>query len=295
MKIIITESQLKNLLTESMADDAVLRDSIKSFESTVIDSAGRHYVFDDKDPKKPKTFVTSPNQKAGGKLTIGWGHTGEQAKIGNRISNAKAEQLLTLDIKREENKAKSIFPKYSNYPIYVQRALVNATFRGEAKTSYQWVKAINSGNWDLAAKKYLEGWDIDFSQANDPKYEGGIADRMVENQKVFLRYANELKGKKPQSKTPNKSTETEKQMCQRLAKKAPIEVARRPECDKYFKSNYHRDYGYDFSKYYYTVKPGDTLSGIAAKYGKSVTVEKLKKMNNLKSDNIQPGQKLKVR
>ena len=293
MKIIITESQLKNLLTESMSDDSVLRNSIKSFESTVVDSTGKHYVFDDKDSKKPKTFVTSPKQKAGGKLTIGWGHTGEQATLGNKISNAKAEQLLTNDIKEKENIAKTIlFPKYDQYPLYIQRALVNTVFRGEAKTSYEWVKAVNSGNWDLAAKKYLEGWDIDFSQAKDPRYEGGVADRMVRNQEAFLKYANELK---TPSKKPNKSTETEKQMCQRLAKKSPIEAAKKPECDKYFKSDYHRDYGYDLSKVFYTVKPGDTLSGIAAKYGKTVTVEKLKKLNNLKSDNIQPGQKLKIK
>ena len=292
MKIIITESQLKNLLTESMADDAVLRDSIKSFESTVVDSTGKHYVFDDKDSKNPKTFVTSPKQKAGGKLTIGWGHTGEQATLGNKISNAKAEQLLTNDIIERENTAKRIFPKYDQYPIYVQRALVNTVYRGEVESSDEWVKAVNSGNWDLGAKKYLEGWDIDFSQAKDPRYKGGVADRMVRNQEAFLKYANELK---TPSKKPNKSTETEKQMCQRLAKNSPIEAAKKPECDKYFKSNYHRDYGYDLSKVFYTVKPGDTLSGIAAKYGKTVTVEKLKKLNNLKSDNIQPGQKLKIK
>lgn len=44
---------------------------------------------------------------------------------------------------------------------------------------------------------------------------------------------------------------------------------------------------------YYTVRKGDTLSKIAAKYGTSVSA--LKKRNGLKSDNIQVGQKLKVR
>ena len=55
------------------------------------------------------------------------------------------------------------------------------------------MKAVNSGNWDLAAKKYLEGWDIDFSQAKDPRYKGGVADRMVRNQEAFLKYAKEFK------------------------------------------------------------------------------------------------------
>ena len=42
----------------------------------------------------------------------------------------------------------------------------------------------------------------------------------------------------------------------------------------------------------YTVKAGDTLSGIAEKFG--VTVARLKEWNNLKNNNIKAGQKLKV-
>ncbi len=43
----------------------------------------------------------------------------------------------------------------------------------------------------------------------------------------------------------------------------------------------------------YTVKSGDTLSGIATRHG--ISVAKLKELNNLKSNNIKPGQKLKLR
>jgi GH24 family phage-related lysozyme (muramidase) len=289
MKIIITENQFKTLLTESIADDPELRNSIKSYESSVVDSTGKHYVFDDKDSKTPKTFVTNNKLKKGGTLTIGWGHTGKEAIIGNKILNSKAEELLTKDIIEKENIAKKIlFPKYDKYPLYVQRVLVNAVFRGEAKTSYEWVKAINSGNWSLAAKKYLEGWNIDFSQAKDPRYKGGVAARMVKNQEAFIKYGNELKTKK----TVVKTSETEKQRCLKML---PKELVYKPECDKYFKSNYHMDYGYDFSEIFYTVKSGDNLSGIASKYGKSVTVSTLMKLNNLKSDNIKPGQRLKIK
>jgi LysM repeat protein len=42
----------------------------------------------------------------------------------------------------------------------------------------------------------------------------------------------------------------------------------------------------------YVVKKGDTLSGIAAKY--RTTVSQLKKVNKLKSDNLQIGQKLTI-
>jgi len=47
------------------------------------------------------------------------------------------------------------------------------------------------------------------------------------------------------------------------------------------------------SKKTYTVKKGDTLSGIAQKH--KTTVSKLKKLNHLKSDNLQIGQKLKLK
>ena len=291
MKIIITESQLK-MLTEatSLADDENFRDTIKSYENEVVDATGKHYVFDDKDPKNPKTYVSSPNKKRGGTLTIGWGHTGPEAKVGAKITKTKAEQLLTLDIINEEKKTKNLFPKYDTYPTYIKKALVNSVYRGEAKKGYKWVEAINAGNWDDAAAKYLQGWNIDFSQANDPKYKGGVADRMVTNQDAFKKYARELKGdKKLQS---NNSKETEKQRCLKME---PIDAAKRPECDKYFKNDYYMDYGYDFSKEFYTVKSGDTLSKIASKYDKSVTVESLKKLNNLKSDKIEVGQKLKIK
>jgi GH24 family phage-related lysozyme (muramidase) len=293
MKIIITESQFKTLLTESIADDSELRDSIKSFESTVVDSTGKHYVFDDNDPKNPKTFISNDKQKKGGTLTIGWGHTGEEARVGNRISNAKAEQLLTKDIEEKEKTAKRVFPKYDQYPTYIQRTLVNTVFRGEAKTSYEWVKSINSGDWDLAAKKYLQGWNIDFSQANDPKYKGGVAERMVKNQESFKKYANELKTQKPINNKPVvKTSEGEKERCLKML---PKDLIYHPECDKYFVNKNNYEYGYDFSNQFYIVKSGDTLSGIASKYGKSVTVDTLRKLNNLKSDNIEPGQKLKIK
>jgi LysM repeat protein len=47
------------------------------------------------------------------------------------------------------------------------------------------------------------------------------------------------------------------------------------------------------TKKVYTVKKGDTLSGIAQKH--RTTVSKLKKLNRLKNDNLQIGQKLKLK
>lgn len=47
------------------------------------------------------------------------------------------------------------------------------------------------------------------------------------------------------------------------------------------------------SGHYHVVKKGDTLFGIASRYG--LTIQQLKKKNNLRSDNIRTGQRLKVR
>lgn len=44
---------------------------------------------------------------------------------------------------------------------------------------------------------------------------------------------------------------------------------------------------------YYTVKSGDTLSGIAKK--KNISIDSIKKLNNLKSDTIKIGQELRIK
>jgi len=313
MKIIITESQLKSLLNENLATDKSFRDLIKSFESTVTNSKGQHYTFDDKDPKNPKTFIKSKSPY-GGVLTIGWGHTGPEATAGKVISNNKAEELLTKDISNEESKAKKIFPKYDSYPIYVQRALTNAVYRGEAKSGYEWVKSINLGKWKIGAEKYLQGWNIDFSKADDPRMKGSLAQRMKTNQRAFLKYADELKTKPEPKKTEPKKIEPKKienTFIEMLKSKSTEDKknenpfikmlkSKKPEnkfttgvswLDSALKGNEILGKGQTT----YTVKPGDSLSKIAAKYDKTVTTDTIKKLNGLKSDKIEVGQKLRIK
>ena len=43
----------------------------------------------------------------------------------------------------------------------------------------------------------------------------------------------------------------------------------------------------------YLVQPGDTLWDISRKY-EGLSIEKIKKLNNLKSNTIKPGQKLVI-
>lgn len=286
MKIIITESQLKLITEDTLSDDEGFKDLVKGWEGKVIDPVTKKHITYDDLTMKP---VTSPKQIQG-TMTIGYGTTRAiypQMKVGERISDSKADQLLELGIKEKENELRRLIPKYDQFPRYVRMALLNAKYR--ADLGPQTIKLINQNNWSSVSKEYLN-----HSNYKNPGKYPGVVKRMKSNADAFDRYAKELKGvKKPVVKKPVvKTSETEKQRCLKMT---PIQAARRPECDKYYTNNYHMNYGYDFSKDFYVVKSGDTLSGIAAKQGKDLTVDKLKKLNNLKSDTIQPGQKLKLR
>lgn len=72
----------------------------------------------------------------------------------------------------------------------------------------------------------------------------------------------------------------------RTGAKASVSAAKSGTSSKKSKSRQH-------SARYYTVKRGDTLSGIASKY-KGVTVTQIKRANNLRSNNIRPGQRLLI-
>jgi len=286
MKIIITESQLKLITEDTLSDDEEFKELVRGWEGKVIDPITKKHITYDDVTMRP---VTSSKQIQG-TMTIGYGTTMSvypQMKVGERISDSKANQLLELGIKKEENEVKRLIPKYDQYPRYVRMALLNAKYRGDLGPAT--IKLINQNKWGFVSKEYL----------NHPNYKNpgkypGVVKRMRSNADVFDRYYRELKVvKKPiVKKTVVKTSETEKQRCLKML---PKELVYKPECDKYFKSDYNMDYGYDFSKIFYTVKPGDNLSGIASKYGKSVTVATLMKLNNLKSDNIKPGQRLKIK
>lgn len=286
MKIIITESQLKLITEDTLSDDEGFKDLVKGWEGKVIDPVTKKHITYDDVTMKP---VTSPKQIQG-TMTIGYGTTRAiypQMKVGERISDGRANQLLELGIKKVENEVRRLIPKYDQFPRYVRMALLNAKYRADLGPAT--IKLINQNKWSIVSKEYLN-----HSNYKNPGKYPGVVKRMKSNADAFDRYAKELKGVKSTvvKKPVVKTSETEKQRCLRME---PLEAAKRPECDKYFKSNYHMNYGYDFSKDFYVVKYGDTLSGIAAKHGKNLTVDKLKKLNNLKSDTIRPGQKIKLR
>lgn len=200
MKIIITESQLKIITEDTLSDDEGFKELVKGWEGKVIDPVTKKHITYDDVTMKP---VTSPKQIQG-TMTIGYGTTKSvypQMKVGERISDGKADELLELGIKKEENEVKRLIPKYDQYPRYVRMALMNAKYRGDLGP--QTIKLINQGKWDSVSKEYL----------NHPNYLNpgklkGVVSRMKSNADAFDKYASELKGttsKNTQNNTNNQN------------------------------------------------------------------------------------------
>jgi len=284
MKIIITESQYKMLIMESasLADDPEFQEMVKDWEGSVIDpKTGLHVTYDDATGKK-----VDKGQSPSGTLTIGYGTTKDVHPTmtpGEKISEKKAVDFLKKGIRDNENIVRDLVKKYDTYPRYVRVALLNAKYRGDLGPKT--IELINQGKWNQVSKEYLNHPNF----KTPGKYKG-VVKRMQSNADAFDKYAKEIKGKVETKSSSDK--ETEEQKCKKMQ---PKELLYHPECDKYFKSDYKMDYGIK-SKNFYEVKKGDTLSSIASKYpDKTITAASIKKLNNLKSDNIEPGQMLKIK
>ena len=287
MKIIITELQLKKLIMESasLADDPEFQEMVKEWEGSVIDTkTGLHITYDDATGKK-----VDKGQILVGTLTIGYGTTKDvypAMSPGEKIGEKKAVDFLKKGIRDNEDIVRDLVKKYDSYPKYVRIALLNAKYRGDLGPDT--IELINQGKWGQVSKEYL-----DHPNYKNPGKYPGVVKRMKSNADAFDKYAKEVKGSGEIKKSePSSNKETEEQRCKKMQ---PKELVYHSECDKYFKNDYKMDYGIKF-KNFYEVKKGDTLSSIAAKYpDKTITAASIKKLNNLKSDNIEPGQMLKIK
>lgn len=222
---------LKTLLTEGAALTSEFMQKIMQWENSI--KAGWN-------SKKKRWF---PHKSVeGGNSTIAYGHkitTNDIAsgRFKNGITQQEAEQILKDDLFIASRKALIMIPDYKSLPDNVRQALINATYRGELKSTHKTVKLMNAGRWSAAAAEYL----------NNAEYNSrpGVRSRMDWNQKQLLSMVQDDDAQT--TKTPKT----------------------------------------------HTVKSGDSLSVIAAKY--KTTVDAIKKANGLKSDLIKPGQKLVIK
>ncbi|XP_046846446.1 uncharacterized protein LOC124440156 [Xenia sp. Carnegie-2017] len=106
------------------------------------------------------------------------------------LTNDQVSKLFEAQLKIKIQVAVKLFPKYYDYPSYVQIALVNGVFRGEFKASHKTVKLINKEEWSKVADEYL---DRDDYRGSIPGKNGGIKKRMDYNASQFRKYAASLK------------------------------------------------------------------------------------------------------
>jgi len=101
-------------------------------------------------------------QDPGGKWTIGYGNTGKEAKPGNTITQAKADQLLQQDLASREQEVRD----HVHVPLTQGQfdALTSFVFNegaGKFETSTL-LKKLNAGDYAGAQKEFSKwtlGWD----------------------------------------------------------------------------------------------------------------------------------------
>jgi GH24 family phage-related lysozyme (muramidase) len=144
---------------------------------------------------RTKAYLDSKN-----KLTIGIGHLitkddkkifkslfGENFNYDNmligklELSTEQVQKLFQYDLKRKETLIKKLFPQYDSFNKHVKMAIVDGVFRGDLSGSPKTIKLINSGEWGLAAREYLNNKEYNAAV----KSKSGVAKRMNNNSKIY--------------------------------------------------------------------------------------------------------------
>lgn len=168
---------LKTLLTEGAALTSDFLQKVMQWENSIKSGWNS---------KKKRWFPHGSVE--GGTGTIAYGHklTSRDIATGRftkGITQQDAEQILKDDLFIASRKALIMIPDYKSLPDNVRQSLINATYRGELKSTHKTVKLMNAGKWSAAAKEYL----------NNAEYNSrpGVQNRMDWNQKQFLSMSKE--------------------------------------------------------------------------------------------------------
>jgi LysM repeat protein len=223
----------------------------------------------------------------GGTPTIAYGHklTSDEVNAGKfskGLTDAQALALLESDLQVARSKAMALVPSYTSLPGNTQRALINACYRGELSNikSPATLKLMNAGKWVAAAKEYLN-----HDEYMNAKSTSSVRTRMNWNAQQFTATTtSKSTTKKPAAKPTQPATKSGLpgawDYINQLYDKNNAAIAKAAK-SKITPTTYH------------TVSSGDTLGKLATKY--KTTIPNLKKLNNLSTDTIKIGQKLRIK
>ena len=150
-------------------------------------------IFDDTEFKAISDYIrsnegvsTKTYTDTSGNKTIGVGHL---LKKGEKVDDI--EETFKTDVKGKIETAKSLFPKFNEYPLKVKQSLVDGIFRGEYKKGQKTVDYINKGEWDKVPNEYINRNDYRVSKASEKasKPITGVYKRMDRNADIFRNYA----------------------------------------------------------------------------------------------------------
>lgn len=94
------------------------------------------------------------------------------------------------------NEAKAISPTYDSLPLPVQNAILSAVYRGDLQRTHKTAKYIRNGEWDKAAKEYLNHKDYRESKKKNQeagKLVHGVQTRMERNAAAFYMMSRQNK------------------------------------------------------------------------------------------------------
>jgi GH24 family phage-related lysozyme (muramidase) len=120
---------------------------------------------------RPTTYTPT----LGDKKTIGFGHTGKYAVPGGVIDESKGEELLRQDAEARTNVIRSQIPEFDSLPFEIATQLGQSAYRGGITGSPKTIKHINMGEFQKAAKEFL---DNDEYRNAEARGRSGIRKRM---------------------------------------------------------------------------------------------------------------------
>lgn len=136
---------------------------------------------------KLKTYLCSA-----GKPTIGWGHTGADVKMGMVITQARADELLRLDLAQFEKDVRSLLKvtvTQKQFDALVCFAFnvgsdIDADTIAEGLGDSSLLKYVNAGQSSKAADEFLKWNKADGSRNKKDDDGDGVVDEAGEKQKV---------------------------------------------------------------------------------------------------------------